>query len=469
MSERIEASELAWADVRAGVSNREETRKAVKDIAWPSDHTPAELRLAVIRQLLADPEGEADSRNFVRLMLPYEPKFPIVEYLSTEAAHRGWPEVTPALVRSYARPSPDVPDAERPEKAALEALHPGKSAAEIAFDVFLNPPVDEGPYAADDRRILREDAWDLLGRLDSDGSIRAALLEGDVQPSARYREQEPIEVSLAACVNDLRLLPKTGRELSWLQRLRDAHRLDRSKTPWWTQATEAMAQAKAEDVPHLRLRHVEPMRWASINRPGWLDAPRASLLAELESRLQGRPFNRRARAREGDPLRYERLSEWEPALSRVDLLAILVIDHTLEDEDIIREIYRQVDLDHDDKTTEYGGILDQLSHSNESEQIRYRALLYPPRPMSRVGDRKFIASRDMIEQSDRSLAHYHFHVQSWNSGAFTGPSPEDLLYATNHARQCLVFTAVGRDELAVDYYQPGGIVIDLGEIPRPTP
>ena len=468
MAERIEASQLAWADVRAGVSNREETRKAVKDIAWPSNQTPADLRLAVIRQLLDDSEGEADSRNFVRLMLPYERKFPIVEYLSAEAARRGWEEVTPSLVRSYARPSPDIPDADRPERKALEALHPGKTAAEVAFEVFLNLPVEDGPYAADDRRVLREDAWDLLNRLDSNGSIRASLLAAAAEPSARYREQEPIEVSLAACVSDLRLLPKTGRELSWLQRLREAHRLDRSKTPWWTQAAQAMTKAKDEDVPHLRMRHVEPIRWASIHQPAWLEASRATLLAELDSRLQGRPFNRRARAREGDPLRYERLSEWEPVLSRVDLIAILVIDTTLQDEAIIREMFRQADLDHDDKTTEYGGILDQLSYEDQNH-FAYRALLYPPRPMSRVGDRKFIASRDMIEQSDRSLAHYHFHVQSWNSGAFTGPSPEDLLYATNHARQCLVLTAVGRGELAVDYYQPGGIVIDLGEIPRPTP
>jgi hypothetical protein len=463
-AERIRAAELAWDEAERGVADREETRKALKDISWPSNIVPEQLRLAIIKLLMSDPSGEADSRNFARLTLPQEPKVSIVTYLSNEAAQRGWEELTPSLIRSYARPSIDIPDGDRPEKAALEALHPDKSVAEVAFEIFLDPPVADGPYAEDDRRFLREDAWDLLTRIDSDGSFRAAILETTVRPTGRFREEEPIGVSLAACVEDFRLLPKTGRELSWLKRMRDGMRADAFARQWWTQATEAVALIKDEDVPDLRLRHIEPIRWAAANRSQWLGATRAELYAELHTRLDKRPFNRRARAREGGPLRYERLDEWAPRLSRLDLIAILVIDEALSEDRIQREIYRQVDLDHADKTTEYGGVLNPI----RDDPSAYRALLYPPRPMARVSDKNFTAPRDMIEQSDRSLAHYHFHVNRWTNAAFAGPSHDDLTYANSYSRQCLVFTALGEDEIAVDYYQPCGLVIDLGEIARPS-
>jgi hypothetical protein len=73
----------------------------------------------------------------------------------------------------------------------------------------------------------------------------------------------------------------------------------------------------------------------------------------------------------------------------------------------------------------------------------------------------------MIEQGDRSLAHYHFHAQQPRNAKFAGPSPGDLAYASRYGRTCLVFTSIREDRLGVDLYQPDGTIIDLGEIARP--
>ncbi len=94
------------------------------------------------------------------------------------------------------------------------------------------------------------------------------------------------------------------------------------------------------------------------------------------------------------------------------------------------------------------------------------AILYPPRPGSRRGDHEFVASTDMILQSDDALAHYHFHVQEPRNSEYAGPSANDLAYSARYGRSCLVLTSVASGVMDVDFYQPDGAVIDLGEIVR---
>jgi hypothetical protein len=117
-------------------------------------------------------------------------------------------------------------------------------------------------------------------------------------------------------------------------------------------------------------------------------------------------------------------------------------------------------MDRRDTTTEYGGML----AARGLDQEWAVPTLFPPRPGQREGDNKFIASDDMIRSSDRSLAHYHFHAQEERNAAYAGPSPGDLIYAARQGRNCLVLTSLGEGEMGVDYYQPDGIVVDLGRI-----
>jgi hypothetical protein len=44
---------------------------------------------------------------------------------------------------------------------------------------------------------------------------------------------------------------------------------------------------------------------------------------------------------------------------------------------------------------------------------------------------------------------------------------DDLAYAARQGRSCLVLTSVSSRAINVDYYQPDGVVIDLGTITAP--
>jgi len=132
-------------------------------------------------------------------------------------------------------------------------------------------------------------------------------------------------------------------------------------------------------------------------------------------------------------------------------------------------MFTYVEFDRRDETTEYGGTVDASPTDLPGQRAVMRAVLYQPRPGQRVSDTTFIASDDMISASDRSLAHFHYHAAERNNAAYAGPSLEDMEYASRFGRSCLVVTSLGSDELAVDYYQPGGIVIDLGLIAAPGP
>jgi hypothetical protein len=51
---------------------------------------------------------------------------------------------------------------------------------------------------------------------------------------------------------------------------------------------------------------------------------------------------------------------------------------------------------------------------------------------------------------------------------YSGPSYQDLEYADRFGRACLVVTSTGEGRGNVDYYQPGGVVLDLGTITAPA-
>ncbi|MBZ0172669.1 MAG: hypothetical protein K8E66_09845, partial [Phycisphaerales bacterium] len=148
-----------------------------------------------------------------------------------------------------------------------------------------------------------------------------------------------------------------------------------------------------------------------------------------------------------------------------DLLGAAVIDDAVRAPGVAGALLQQAVLDRDDRKTEYGGVLEAVSAA-DGRVGGYRVVLFPPRPRDRVHDERFVASRDMLDYSDRALAHYHLQVQRDKNYKYAGPSGGDFRYARLSGRNCVVFTSVGKDRLGVDYYQPDGVVIDLGEIGR---
>lgn len=455
--QRLKAIDKAWLAVQNGTGDRDETRDTFKAIVW--SRNPDEIRIAALNKLVSDtdPEGIEDTRKLVRLRLPTEPSRSVVTFIADAAVERGWADAVPALVQSWARPDPDTPDDRRAERRAIAALVPDRPVVEVVFGVFLDPPQEsEGGRAAEYLQDkMRRETWELLSRIDRTGEMRARILAGAETFDVPVRSQRILD-DLRAGYRELGCVPFTADELRWLTSLRDGD--DR----WWKEAATAIASLDETRRAGLRLCHAEPIRWAAEHRPQWLAASREELTSIVDRELAARPVHQRTRrAGVGDPPIPESIRQWRDVLRWPDLLALLVADQAIRSPGVGAEIFRQMAMDRDDTTTEYGGI---IATGDEG----FVAILYPPRPAQRVDDFSFTASTDMLRDSDHALLHYHFHAQTVANAAYAGPSREDVLYAAEHGRNCIVFTSIRSDRINADFYCPAGAVIDLGILVRPT-
>lgn len=454
--QRVRAADDAWALMLAQQQDRDTTRTAFKDLAW-SSAAPIDVRAACVAHLLDDPnsQGQADARAMANLMLPTERSRTVVSAIAARAGQNGWKEMTSALVRSYARPVEGVADDQRAERIALMQLHPNRPLAETLFEVFLDPGYDDTPAELRLNQRTRADVWDLLGRVDESGALRRGLIQraqaGDVPESTRASVR-----ALQRALETLSVVPRTGDELRWIESLNNGSADNES---WWAEASSAVSGLSVEKREGLEIRHIEPIRWAWQHRRDLPARSRAELLEDLSKALEGRThFKRTAEQRVLDQPRRERLSDWAGQLSFGDLVALHVIDMASRDPAVVKRLYEQVEIDRQDRTTEYGGVIEP------SEGSSFRILLFRPRVRDRNSDTEFVASEDMIRYADRALAFYHQHVQSGAETKHAGPSEADLIYAARSGRSCVVFTAVGKAGLNVDYYQPNGVVIDLGTV-----
>ncbi|MGE3106821.1 MAG: hypothetical protein AB7G11_13830 [Phycisphaerales bacterium] len=478
--ERVQAVYRAWAAAQAGELDIGAVREQFKTSLFLLSSTDA-VRLRIVEALLTDgrPEGVADTRSVLRLRLPRETSWPIIQRVADESVKNNWTDMTPALVRSYSRKVSDPPDAERPERAALLALNPGKSIEEIVYDVFVTNR-DLGPDASDSTKYLAEkartDAWDLLGRLDPDGSKRASLLAGDARVSTAPESASPAPgkaspdtmlSDLRAAARDLRAVPITGQELEWVRVLRSPG--NTLNETWWKEATAAIGKLSDEQALGLEVRHAEAVRWAATHHPEWLAMSRSALSEELRQRLRGRTYHTRS-IENGDfgTATPETIDYWDAKLVWGDFLTMLVIDEALKDPAVISALLDQADKDRGNTRTEQGGALEAAiaagGGASESLAARFEARDYPPQVGSRSNDNKYVATERMIAGTPRCLAHYHFHAQKEKNLDYAGPSDGDLDYADTYARNCLVLTSVGRGVLGVDYYQRRRVRIDLGEV-----
>ena len=468
VEDRVVAAENAWAQVLEGTRDRERTRQALKNLAW-SRSTREKLRYTALDLLLSDPspEGDADSARMARLMLPTESDRQAVRIILTHTIRAGWTKgMRPAIVRAYARRDPGIPDDQRMEHKALEAIDPGKPLEEIVFGVFLDPLA--GDETSDEHAILRsaqrtrDDAWGLLSRLDPDETMRERLMRSDLDLGERSPNARQAIADLRACLDDFGIIPDRALELAWLRNLLRAEDPEwaRRNRAWWSEARAAVASLDPGQRTGLELRHLEPIRWASENRSGWLDRSRGDLLDALAARLEPRNLYKRD-AREGRLPRRERLSDWRETLVWGDALALLALDDAIRDRGVVKAIDLQAALDKKDETTEYGGIIDTGPDGD------LRAVLFRPRSRDRTSDTRFVASEDMMRYSGRAMAHYHFHVNERNNAEYAGPSLADLRNVDASGRVSVVLTSIKEEQLNADVYLPGGQVIDLGIVERP--
>ncbi|MFI4883234.1 MAG: hypothetical protein ACIAQU_11695 [Phycisphaerales bacterium JB064] len=454
--QRVAAMRAAWEDPNA---DRSTIRGPLKDLVW-SDQTPRELRLEATDLLMSDDSwsGLRDSQTFIRARVPTEKDWDVIRRMGRQAVARGWQDLTAAFVRSYAVRDANIPDELRVEKAILQALNPDQSLELIATRVFLNPqqgmlgtPGTGSAIDLDAR--AREAAWDLLARLDPSGEARKAVLQRPDLPTDEQGAQTLATIRRG--LSELGVVPRNGEELRWLITLAN----DRG-SPWWNQTAAAVAQLSEEQSQGLKLRNLEAVRWASIYREPWMRDDRVQLEGRLRARIGDRETTpRRADSRELRSVPQE-LDEASRSLSWGDIMGMLAVDVALHDPEVMKRVFEQVEMDRADEATEYGGLL-FVDGSG-----RFVAQMYPPRPQHRKGDDQFVASSDMVEQSVRALAMYHFHVMRERNSRFAGPSEEDLAQAKGQGRLGVVITSINEDELNVDVYTDAPASVDLGTLPR---
>jgi len=406
--------------------------EALNRIIWERGHSN-QLRILAIDELLEYDEADfkAKAAKRMSLLAGWEP----IEHIYDEAVKRGWRDFTPVVVRQYARPAAGIADRDRVERKVIEALNPGKSVEQVVFEVFAD---------ADDRVPVDQQvgAWALLCRLTPTEQLLRMI--------RRAPPRTPLVVDLQACVRDLHTYPHNREGVLWLAYLRDP-----GQREYWQAARDAVARLNDEQRRGLELRHLAALTHLDA---ATLGMSRAQLVRRVEALLRGGEHHLNGPTYDGPMREYsQRFGHWRDDLSWGDLAVMNLLIGSMHDAAMTGELFRQADKDLKDVSTEYGGVIDVKGG-------RFIARLYPP--LVRKHDLKFIPRQEMVTHLYTALAHYHFHAQSYRNDDYAGPGIGDLKLADSLNPNCLVFTFIDRDRLNVDYYQPGGVVIDLGTIRR---
>jgi hypothetical protein len=223
---------------------------------------------------------------------------------------------------------------------------------------------------------------------------------------------------------------------------------------FWEEARGCAMTLTVEQNQGLELRHLGALRQASVKQ---LALDRSQLLSRVMHRLPDQPGAVRSQAGVMRQLPGESFGEHAETLCWADLLTIDLLLDAKSDPLLVRELFRQADADLADTTTEHGGVLDKVDG---------RFVTEPFLPVIRAHDQKFYSSDVLIQRMYTGLLHYHFHAQKYMNGEYAGPGAGDLTFVENLQASAVVFTFLDQNTLGVDYYQPGGIVIDLGVVRR---
>jgi len=407
-----------------------ELASAMHRVLW-LDNQPTELRLLAMGRLI-----EYDEQGFwhvAETRLLDTDLWPVRGPLIERAVQRGDPSFIPALVRSYARDSQVYTDADRPERAAILALTQGKTIEQAVWEVFISEQESV-------KTPGRVDAWTLLNRLSYPPHVRALLSQAE--------SDQPVVLDLQAA-DWLSVLPGNRESVLRLMRVRSLQ-----EGAFWEQARRQAEKLTDDQHRGLALRHLPALLLAEESE---LRRSPSDTMSRLASRLSHVRQTRRVQAGNMLELPSESLADHTEQLCWADLLVIGQLIDSLDDRNLTSELFRQADADLADTTSEHGGVL-------AYEAGRYAALDFPP--VLRAHNQKFYSSDALIQRMYTGLAHYHFHAHQHSNADYAGPGPGDLGFVDRLRASAVVFTLLDRDTLGVDYYQPGGVIVDLGVIKR---
>jgi hypothetical protein len=216
-----------------------------------------------------------------------------------------------------------------------------------------------------------------------------------------------------------------------------------------------VARLKTEQRAGLELRHLAVLLSGGDAAP---DRDRAGLLQEVAAQIaagthQIPTLHPEAVATSGP----KQAVSWQDKVSWADLLTLHVLLDSLRDPTVTATLFAQADADLIDTSSEYGGVL-------ELGDGRIRTLFCLPD--QRGDDNRYVIAPATMERSYTALACYHFHAQRYVNGQYAAPNPSELAEADHLEANQVLFTFIDPNWLHVCYYQPHGVVVDLGDIHR---
>lgn len=440
ISTRRQYTAMEMLDAETDSQTQHEYIETLKRIVWRPGYTVGVREAAVDRLETLDTEG---LQRTLRQHVPNLNAWEWLERVCEIIADRGWVELTPALVSSWSRPTMDKDqDFKRPEYLALSKMYGNDRVIDVVFDTFLaaDKPSEQG---------LRTRCWDLLMRLGQKQRLVDLLKNTNVKPD------DLMLADLRAGANDFGIVPRNREEILWLRKLRQPEHAE-----FWSSATEALSHYPSERQAELELRDLPIVVAAYHHQPDMLTATKEELYNNLDNKVRGR----KTYSHTGNFNNYAtslptRLYGWKNELTWSDLAAMLLLVQALDVPELRSHIFNFAQRDHEDETTEYGGII------NLDNQGRYELVEFIPR--IREHDERFLASQEMMDAGYTALCHIHFHCQSWRNTDRAGPSFGDTNYANNLRANNAVFTCVSDDELNVDYYRYDNMRVDLGTVSKP--
>ena len=433
----------AIAQLDQQAPNDPATLEVLRHMITASGYT-IELREQAVNRL-----AERDFENLMvtlRRTVPRIESWGWLERICQIISERGWKELTPALVSSWARPWQYLKDdLARPEYLALVKLHGAPAnVTELVFGLLV-----ESRGAGQEG--LRSRCWDLLHRLGQRERL-IELLAGE-EPAA----DDAMLQDLRAGAVELGLVPHNREEILWLRKLREPKRAE-----FWSRAVAVVQTLSPQRRAELAVRDLPILVSASLYEPELLDLSADDLYARVHELLGDRKHYVQSANYDGvAPSSRQLVSEFRGQLTWGDLAAILMACRALAVTQLVDHVFDYAERDKLDETTEYGGII-ALDAKDRFELREFQ-------PAIRRHDREFISSQAMLDAAYTSLFHFHLHAQDYRNDQYAGPGHGDSNYADNVRANCLVFTFMNRDTINVDYYRHDNVVVDLGEIKRLAP
>jgi hypothetical protein len=411
--------------------------KTLQRMMWEPRYLP-EVREAALERLEA-----IDQDQLKRTIRQYLPRITARAWhnrLCEIIVERGWIDLAPALISSWAVPR-KYEEQQRPEYLALLELYGTDEVVDVVFATFVesNKVSQQG---------LRMRCWQLLHRLGERGRLIELLNQEELA------QDDPMLNDLRAGAVDLGIVPVVREEILWLRKIKTPQHAD-----FWSDCVAAIESVPDDRRAELELRDIPIVVAAWRHRPELLVASTAQLYAILQEQLADAKHYPRSTGYEGSGRLRESLENQQDILRWGDLAAMVIAMEAMQVPEVVGHLLHYAERDRLDESTEYGGVI------GLDEQGRFEVLEFPPR--IRQHDRKFVASQEMFNASYTALFHFHYHVQELRNLENAGPGIGDHKYAQNTRANNLVLTYVKKGVLNIDYYRHGSLVVDLGVINEP--